>query len=224
MINSASHAFCNQPALGGPVYWIRNIAYHLPGGSTRLTSGSAGVLSTTTRSCRRPRRRVVEHALAEQSVPRRELGAGDLQRQHLHQLHLVGLQRLPAEPRRGRSFQWNSPPASVRADYNDPQRRAALETRGFASLAEYSRATGQDQHSVLVDYDVFMNVPPLDAQDVKSVQKVYKAEDFDFRLKPDSAAVDRGLALPNVNEDFSGKAPDLGALETGRPVPHYGPR
>ena len=44
LINHASHAFCNQPALGGPVYWIRNIAYNLPGGSTRLTGGSAGVI------------------------------------------------------------------------------------------------------------------------------------------------------------------------------------
>ena len=44
MINSASHAFCNQPAIGGPVYWIRNIAYHMPGGSTRLTGGSAGAV------------------------------------------------------------------------------------------------------------------------------------------------------------------------------------
>src|SRR5689334_3858097 len=44
MINSASHAFCNQPSNGGPTYWIGNIAYHLPGGSTRLTNGSAGVL------------------------------------------------------------------------------------------------------------------------------------------------------------------------------------
>src|ERR1041385_1060041 len=44
LINHASHAFCNQPALGGPVYWIRNIAYNLPGGSTRLTTGSAGVI------------------------------------------------------------------------------------------------------------------------------------------------------------------------------------
>ncbi len=44
MINSASHAFRNQPALGGPVYWIRNIAYHLPGGSTRFINGSTGVL------------------------------------------------------------------------------------------------------------------------------------------------------------------------------------
>jgi hypothetical protein len=44
MVNSASHPFCNQPAIGGPVYWIRNIAYHAPGGSTRMTNGAAGVL------------------------------------------------------------------------------------------------------------------------------------------------------------------------------------
>ena len=31
MVNSASHPFCNQPAIGGPIYWIRNIAYHAPG-------------------------------------------------------------------------------------------------------------------------------------------------------------------------------------------------
>ena len=56
------------------------------------------------------------------------------------------------------------------------------------------------------------------------MQKVYKAEDFDFRLKPNSAAVDRGVALPNVTEGFAGKAPDLGALEAGQAPPHYGPR
>ena len=44
LINHPSHAFCNQPTLGGPVYWIRNIAYNLPAGSTRLTNGAAGVL------------------------------------------------------------------------------------------------------------------------------------------------------------------------------------
>jgi hypothetical protein len=56
------------------------------------------------------------------------------------------------------------------------------------------------------------------------VQKLYKAEDFDFRLKPNSAAVDRGIALPNVTDGFSGQAPDLGALEVGQQMPHVGPR
>jgi len=69
-----------------------------------------------------------------------------------------------------------------------------------------------------------MNVRRLDAQDVASLQKLYKAEDFDFRLKPGSAAVDRGTVLPNVTDRFGGKAPDLGALESGAPVPRYGPR
>jgi hypothetical protein len=30
--------------------------------------------------------------------------------------------------------------------------------------------------------------------------------------------------LPNVNDGFTGKAPDLGAYESGVPVPHYGVR
>ena len=102
MINSASHPFCNQPAIGGPIYWIRNIAYHAPGGSTRLTNGSAGVLFyNNTILTETPRRIVGERALAEQPDARRELGAGDLQRQHEHELQLVGLQRIPSESRRG---------------------------------------------------------------------------------------------------------------------------
>jgi hypothetical protein len=96
--------------------------------------------------------------------------------------------------------------------------------RSFKTLTEYAQATHQDQHSVTVDYDVFVNVPRLDGKDLRSVQKLYKAEDLDFRLKPNSAAVDRGIALPNVTDGFSGQAPDLGALEVGQPTPHYGPR
>ena len=102
--------------------------------------------------------------------------------------------------------------------------QAALQPGKFRTLAEYSKATGQDGHSVLVDYDIFMKVPKLDAKDLTAIQKVYKAEDFDFRLKAGAAAIDKGVALANVNEGFSGRAPDLGALETGRPVPHFGPR
>ncbi len=102
--------------------------------------------------------------------------------------------------------------------------RGTAAQKRFASLAEYASATGQDRHSTLVDYDVFMNVRRLDAQDAALVQKLYKAEDFDFRLKAGSAAVDKGVALPTVTEGFAGKAPDLGAIEVGQPLPHYGPR
>ena len=54
--------------------------------------------------------------------------------------------------------------------------------------------------------------------------KIYDAKDMDFRLKPGSVAVDAGCILPNINDGFAGKAPDLGALEVGQPATIYGPR
>ena len=56
------------------------------------------------------------------------------------------------------------------------------------------------------------------------MQKLYDARDLDFRLKPRSAAVDRGTPLATVTDSFAGRAPDLGALELGAPLPVYGPR
>jgi hypothetical protein len=231
IINSASHAFCNQPVLGGPTYWIRNIAYHLPGGSTRLTNGSAGVFffNTTVIS-------ETQAASASNIHWRNNLFLGENSAPAIFSVNTFtnytssdynGFRQNPGAEN---SFAWNSPPFSKAADFSgmgQPGANAAtskLETRAFKTLSEYSAATKQDQHSVLVDYDVFVNVPRLDAQDRKTVQKVYKAEDFDFRLKPNSAAVDKGIALSNVTDGFAGTAPDLGALEVGQTAPHYGPR
>jgi len=39
----------------------------------------------------------------------------------------------------------------------------------------------------------------------------------DFRPKPGSVAIDRGVILPNITDGFAGSAPDLGALEFGQP-------
>ena len=100
----------------------------------------------------------------------------------------------------------------------------ALQTRQFPTLEAYARGSGQDGHSVLVDYDIFVKVARLNAQDRTTVQKVHKIEDLDFHLKPGSSATDKGTALPNVTDGFAGSAPDLGALEVNGATPHYGPR
>jgi hypothetical protein len=224
LINHASHAFCNQPTLGGPVYWIRNIAYHLPGGSTRLTNGAAGAMFFN------------NTVLSETAVQ----GASNITwRNNL----FLGENAAPAifsvttytaytssdyngfRPNASAeaAFQWSSP-AGTRADFPGPNHNPKMETQRFPTLAAFSAATGQDRNSVLVDYDVFVDVPRLDAQDANTVQKIYRAQDVDFRLKAGSAAIDRGIALPNVTEGFAGKAPDLGAVEFGQQLAHYGPR
>jgi hypothetical protein len=139
------------------------------------------------------------------------------------------------------TFQWNvTPPAAAPAGAARgagagrgaaPDGAAAARGRGapgagnpgYATFAEYTKATRQDQNSITVDYDVFVKVPKLD-RDPKTVQRLYDFKELDFRLRPGSAAIDRGLALPNINDGFTGKAPDLGALEAGQPLPTYGPR
>jgi hypothetical protein len=127
-------------------------------------------------------------------------------------------------PNGAESFQWNSPPAGVAKIAADDSGPAKVERRTFPTLEAYSQATKQDQHSVLVDYDIFTRVARLDAKDLATVQRLYKAEDIDVRLKPGSAAVDRGVELPNVTDGFAGRAPDLGAVESGQSLPTYGPR
>ena len=122
------------------------------------------------------------------------------------------------------SFRWSAARTGVAADYNSFGHMAELEPHEFATLEQFAAATGQDRNSVLVDYDVFVKVPQLDAQDAATVQKLYDAQDLDFRVKAGSAAVDRGTSLATVTDGFAGRAPDLGALELGAPLPVYGPR
>jgi hypothetical protein len=234
MLNSASHPMCNQPAIGGPVYWIRNIVYHAPGGSTRATNGAPGMVFLN------------NTILTETSAP-------TTANSHWMNNLMLGENSQPAilavttfanyttsdyngfRPNAGAAyaFEWNSPPWGVLRDYHDlvtphafrqPVPGQTLVNRRFKTLAEYSAATGQDKHSVLLDYDIFEHVPALDARNLKTVQILADAKDLDFRLKPGSAAVDKGAVIPNVTDGYSGNAPDLGALEQGAPVPHYGPR
>jgi len=221
LINSASHPMSTQPSVGGPIYWIRNIVYHAPGGSTRMTAGSPGVLfyhNTVTT----------------------ETAAGSSANSHWRNNLMLGQDTAPAifsvntnatstsdyngfRPNPGAkvSFRWNTAPAAPAGAAAEGGPGAA--GAGFPSLEEYVKATGQDRDSIVLDYDVFVNVKPLD-RDPKTVQRLYDFKDFDFRLKPGSAAIDRGIALPNINDGFTGKAPDLGAFELGQPLPVYGPR
>jgi hypothetical protein len=93
--------------------------------------------------------------------------------------------------------------------------------QAFGSLAELRAATGHEAHGIEVDYDIFQNLRPPDPNQPHAV---YQAGDLDFRLKSGSKAVDAGFRLPNVNDEYTGNAPDLGALETGKSAPIYGPR
>jgi hypothetical protein len=233
--NNGNRALSVQPMFGGPVYFIRNIVYDSPeGGALKLTASAAGI--------------VVYHNTFLAPVEPMLLATSNL---HFRNNLILGKSQNPGifsiesntnysssdyngfRPNEGAeySFEWSTPPFSVRALFPGEMGALAMqqqnqleaksrERRRFKTLKEYTEATGQDRHSVMVDYDVFQKVSPPGPD----LRTLYKTADFDFQLRPGSAAVDAGVRLTGVNDDFTGRAPDLGALEVGRPVPHYGPR
>jgi hypothetical protein len=74
-----------------------------------------------------------------------------------------------------------------------------------------------EPNGLIVDMDVFNSVAfpeePLPGY-----------EPPDLRPRPGSKIVDRAILLPNINDDFTGEIPDIGAFELGRALPTYGPR
>jgi hypothetical protein len=115
------------------------------------------------------------------------------------------------------SFQLNSPPFHIAADYNPKN----LVTRRYPTLAAYQQETRQDLHSILIDWDVFTRASPPNPTNYTAL---YDPATVDLTLNRNAVAVDAGTVLPNVTDGFAGQAPDLGAYELGQPVPHYGPR
>jgi hypothetical protein len=237
MINSASQPLCNQPALGGPIYWIRNVSYNVPGGQVRF-GGGAGILfynntlfgevsgGTTSNTHFRNNLILAQNSIAGFGGP----GGGDAMSPAVFGFttytNYTSSDYNGFSPNAGApyAFQWNSPAFSIPADYAGRNHNAQVENRRYKTLEEYQKATSQDAHSLLVNYDAFVNVPRLDGHDARTVQKLYDAKDIDFRLKAGSSPIDRGIPLPNVTDGFAGRAPDLGAIEFGVQPPHYGPR
>jgi hypothetical protein len=226
IINTASHGYCNQPTLGGPIYWIRNIQYNCPGASTRGEATGAVFYNNTTLCETNPAQSMNVHwrnnlMLAQHSFASTQVFAVTTDTNWSSSDY----NGFYANAEATTSYAWNSPPFNIPADINAPGHTPVLVNRSYATLAQYSAATGQDTHSVLVDYSIFMNVPPLDARDLTNITNLYElGSGLDFQLKPGSAATDKGTFIPNVTDTFTGAAPDLGALEVGVPVPQYGPR
>ncbi|MFM8393680.1 MAG: hypothetical protein ACKOB4_07105, partial [Acidobacteriota bacterium] len=117
----------------------------------------------------------------------------------------------------GPQFIWKAPGRGVTSDFS----LTNTEPETFRTLDQFQRGTGQEAHGRLVDYDIFQNVRPPDPSDP---HRVYEIGDLDFRLREGGRAVDAGIRLPNFNDGFNGRAPDLGALEVGQAPPIYGPR
>lgn len=219
-VNAAHGGYSSQPVFGGPAYFMRNLLYHVPSGvAFKFSAKAAGVFA-------------FHNTIIGEQV------AGD-PTSNMHYRNNLFMGR--DTPGRG-VMRWSNGTSAYSSDYNgfrpnkgvtEQYRWLAPQTgetnyeptpddwQSFDTLEAFRAATGQERHGLEVDFDVFMKMTPPDPSQRHAV---YHAQDLDFSLAPEGAAVDAGEVIPTVNDDFEGDAPDLGALEVGRPQPHYGPR
>lgn len=219
-VNAAHGGYSAQPVFGGPVYFIGNLLYHVPSGvAFKFSAKPAGLF-------------VYHNTIIGEQVARDPSA-----NMHFRNNLFLGTDT----PDRGIMI-WANATDAFSSDYNGfrPNRGVAEQYtwlgpktgqrlyepksedwQTFATLADFRAATMQERHGIEVDYDLFERlVPPNSA----NRHAVYHAVELNFRLKPASLAVDAGVFIPTVNEGFTGRAPDLGALEVGKPPPAYGPR
>jgi hypothetical protein len=219
-VNAAQGGYSAQPVFGGPVYFYRNVLYHVPTGvAFKFSAKPAGlfVFHNTI---------IGEQVTGDpySNVHYRNnlfLGRDTPERGIMRWANATGVYSSDYNGfrlNRGvkAQFSWLAPPAGKQ--FYEPQKE---DWKTFASLAEFREATGQEAHGIEIDFDTFEHMTPPDPA---KRHAVYHAADLSFRLKPGSRAEDAAAEIPTVNDVFTGRAPDLGALEIGMPDPKYGPR
>ncbi|HTK77004.1 MAG TPA: right-handed parallel beta-helix repeat-containing protein [Gemmataceae bacterium] len=202
----------SQPGLGGPTYFIRNVMYNLTYVPYKLHNGSQGdvVLHNTVVKtgdaavCFTP-------ASWGHALFRNNIAIGGRGGPWTHYSNGTGLAA-------------NFPAADATCDFDydgygtvDTPFAGRIGGKRFDSLAAL-RANTTEKHAVQLGLDIFA----AKVQFPDPGTNKWPAPDL--RLKPDSPAIDAGVVLPNLNDGYTGKAPDLGAYEYGQDPPHYGPR
>ncbi len=220
-VNASQCGLSAQPVFGGPAYFIRNVLYNIPNGfALKFMAKPAGlyVLHNTIISENRntdihSNVHFRNNLFLGIDAPQRSLAAFPMATSY----STYDYNGYRPNKTGGDQYTWIAPADGKLRDYDLTNANA----KAYVTLKSFSDESGQEKHGVDIDYDIFNSLVPPDPT---TPHRVYHAADIDFTLSPKGKAVDKGEVLPNVNDGFKGKAPDLGAIEAGDSMPIYGAR
>jgi hypothetical protein len=213
-ITNCGMGLSSQPGLGGPVYFIRNVIYNIAMAPFKLERYSVGNLFLHNTCVKVGDGFIAPHGQNEYffTVFKNNLTMGGTGGGKMG--------RYNSGP--GRAVSLPGYNSTCVCDYNGVGTcgtpfSGLVVNKTFDDTAGFNLLTG-GKHNVRVDMNVFKD------KVVFPDPAFPEREPADLRIAEGSPAVDAALYLPNVNDGFTGKAPDLGAYELGQPPPHYGPR
>ncbi len=213
-IRSSFVGLSSQPSLGGPTYFLRNAMYGVIYTGFKLHRGSVGD--------------VILHNTIVKNGDALGIYAGKTWSRALFRNNLF-LGGTGGGSFNG--FDIGNGQVAVLADADDT---CDLDYDGFGSVGTgfFSGRIGPVKFNNLAElqglttekHAVQLGLDALNAQVSFPSSPFPEPTAPDLRLASNSAAIDRGLPLPGINDDFQGAAPDLGAHEGSAPLPVYGPR
>jgi len=195
-----------QPIFGGPVYIFRNAMYNIQLETFKMHNAPSGFL-------------LLHNTSVKQGMPW-VLWSGE------RVSNAVSRNNLFIGTRGNYAMEFTAPMVRCDFDYDGfgggPFTQfAKWNNVRYDTFEDFRRKAPIEKHAVLVDPARAFASRVRQPADVK---RQFPVETNDLRLNPGSRAVDAGEVLPNVNDGYQGKAPDLGAYEVGDDLPHYGPR
>ncbi len=213
-IRNCFDGISGQPNLGGPTYYVRNVMYNVLYTAFKFHNGTVGD--------------VVLHNTAVKCGDALGIYAGETWRRALFRNNVFiggmgGGTYGGYGNGSGRIFDLSDADTSCSFDYDGLASIGTNTFQGRIGAATFSSfatliANTTEAHAVMVDMSIFAAPPafPANPYPPKPVA--------DLRLAAGSAAIDKGVVIAGINDDFAGNAPDLGAYELGAPLPTYGPR
>lgn len=199
-ITNCMRGIAAAPVLGGPAYIIRNVIYNTEHiwQLGRIGSGYVALHNTSVKSGDAVRTEHHLHALVRNNI---FLGGGEQAQAVVTSGTVYDYLDYDynAYGVEGSSFKGTL--AGVDFDSEKSLRENTMEKHGLQiGVKDFAE-------KISIPKSIFPEVLPVD-----------------LSLSAGSAAIDAGQLIPNINANFTGSAPDIGAYEFGMPIPHYGPR
>jgi hypothetical protein len=205
-ITNCFEGISTQPLYGGPAYIFRNAMYNLEYTCFKMHNEPSGVL-------------LFHNTVVKSGIPW-PLYSG-----------------APVGKAMSRNNLFVGGPADYAMEFTSLVKEADFDYDGFAGgpFTQFGKWRGE-RHATFDDFrsksgiehhSVWLGEGSPFASGIRvpaDFKEQFRIAVNDLRLKPKSKAVDAGLVLPNLNDDYAGKGPDLGAYELGEALPHYGPR
>lgn len=207
-------ALSAQPSLGGPTYFIRNVMYNIINTPFKMHRGSIGDIAfhNTVVKCGDAFGVFTSDTWSRSYFRNNVFIGGEGGGTYGGYSNGNGAVANLAAAAANTSFDYDAY-GSIGTGRFDGR----IRTNNFDSLAEM-RAVTTEAHAQQIDLNIFAEV-------VAFPDNPFPAKtNPDLRLQSGNDAIDNGVFIPGINDNYAGNAPDIGAYELGDALPQYGPR